>query len=372
VRKISTVAIVLNSDWNIINFRSDLIRALLIAKYRVVAISPRGQNVDKILELGSDFIPLYHLSRKGTNPLKDLQLLVELSRIYKRENIDIALHYTIKPVIYGSFAARIAGIHCINTITGLGYAFLSNGIVNKTVQQLYRWSLRNANHTFLQNQDDYEFFLRQKLSPANRTSIIPGSGINLDYFSPFKVKAKPVSFLFIGRLLYDKGLQEFVEAARLVKKKFPIASFHLLGALDEDNPSAISREILKLWVEEGVIEYHGVTSDTRPYIAQSTALVLPSYREGLPRVMLEGMAMAKPLIASDVPGCRDTVVNGQNGYLVKVKSPESLAEAIIKIINHSKEELIEMGKAGRTLAKKKFSKEIVISKYIAILTDFER
>lgn len=359
-----TISITLNTAWNIRNFRSGLIRALLHEGYQVLAIAPPDEEVKAIEALGARFIPLRRLSRKGTNPVQDLRLAQELYHIYRREGVDVALHYTIKPVIYGSFAARLAGVRCVNTITGLGYAFLSDGLVNKAVQRLYRLALRRADLTLLQNQDDYNLFVESGLSKAERTAVVHGSGIDTAHFSPVDMPSDPKHFLFIGRLLYDKGIVEFAEAASIVKQQHPDASFHVLGALDKGNPAAINPGVLQSWIDDDIIHYHGTVADTRPYIARCTAVVLPSYREGLPRVMLEGMSMAKPLITTDVPGCRETVDHLNNGYLVKVKDALDLAAAMLRLLTLTPGEQASMGQSGRQLALRRFSEETIISTYL--------
>lgn len=359
-----TISIVINTAWNIRNFRSGLIRALLHEGYQVLAIAPPDEEVKAIEALGARFIPLRRLSRKGTNPVQDLRLAQELYHIYRREGVDVALHYTIKPVIYGSFAARLTGVRCVNTITGLGYAFLSDGLINKAVQRLYRLALRRADLTFLQNQDDYNLFVESGLSKAERTAVVHGSGINTAHFSPVDMPSDPKHFLFIGRLLYDKGIVEFSEAASIVKRQHPDASFHVLGALDKGNPAAIDPGVLQSWIDDDIIHYHGTVADTRPYIARCTAVVLPSYREGLPRVMLEGMSMAKPLIATDVPGCRETIMHGENGFLVPVKNSQVLADAMERICKMDKTPLSEMGKKGRELALNQFDEGQIVRQYL--------
>lgn len=363
-----TIALTLNSAWNLYNFRLGLIRALLEAGYRVVAIAPSGKGEEEVRATGCTFIPLPHLTRKGTSPIQDLRLIRELRGIYRREGVDLVLHYTIKPVIYGSMATLGLRTKCINTITGLGFAFMQPGLVNKIVRTLYRTALRRADLTWFQNQDDLDFFLRDDLVPAKSAGLIHGSGIDTDHFSPLETsEGNSGIFLFIGRLLYDKGIREFFGAAKALGDRYKGVEFHVLGAIDYDNPSAIRANELDEVVASGNIVYHGEVKDTRPYIAKATAVVLPSYREGLPRVMLEGMAMAKPLIATDVPGCRETIVDGQNGYLVAVKHSESLAKGMEKILSLTKEERQKMGRLGRKLAEEKFAQEKIVAKYLSAI-----
>lgn len=361
------IAIITNTTWNIFNFRSHLVEGMIAQGYRVIAIAPPDEHVRAVEGLGAKFIPLKNLSRKGLNPLRELLLIRELARIYREEKVAFALHFTIKPVIYGTLAGRLTGTRSINTVTGLGYAFLSKGIVNRVVKKLYTFSLRYADQVFLQNQDDLQLFLAEKLSPRDRTSKIPGSGINTNHFFPRQKTSEGIHFLFIGRLLYDKGILEFVEAAKLVRQKQPMVHFHILGALDQENPAAIQAKELEEWKQEAWITYHGTTTDTRPFIANATAVVLPSYREGLPRVMLEAMAMAKPIITTDVPGCREVVPEGENGFLVKVEDADALAEAMFQVMNSSTQELERMGKTGRDLAVERFSEAVIVKRYLDLI-----
>lgn len=367
------MAIVVNTSWNIYNFRGGLVRGIIQRGGRVVAIAPPDDYSANLQELGATYVPLRKLSRKGTNPITDLRLVFELRRIYRKFGVNIALHYTIKPVIYGSMAARLCGVSNVSTLTGLGYAFITPGLVNRVVKGLYRRALRSAHFTFFQNADDRALFVSKRLVRENKSGVIAGSGIDTDRFQPYETTEEEgkLNFLFIGRLLYDKGVVEYYEAARALRRRHPEAIFNIVGGLDDGNPSGVPATVVREWQATGDIVYHGQVADTRPYIAEATAVVLPSYREGLPRVMLEGMAMSKPLVASDVPGCRDTVDDGVNGYLVDVQSADSLAEGMQKIIDHSPAERAEMGRRGRKIATERFAEPVIVNQYLKLLTDIK-
>ena len=364
--RVTTIAITVNTAWNIVNFRSGLVRGLLGCGYRVLAIAPPDDQAQTLRDMGAKFIPLQRLARKGKNPVEEFLLIRELRSIYTRESVAVALQYTIKPVIYGTIAAQGTSTQVINTITGLGYAFLSKGIVHRVVKRLYRYSLAHSNRLYFQNHDDRELFLRRSMVQPGAADIMPGSGINIDYFRPVPQTAptKPEQFLFVGRLLTDKGVRELFEAATLVKQEYPEVQFHVVGQIDNLNPAAIRQAELQQYIDAGTVVYHGPISDIRSFIAQATAVVLPSYREGLPRVMLEGMAMAKPLITTDVPGCRDTVFPGENGFLVPVKDSVALADAIKRMIQTPEAERRNMGARGRKLAEERFSESMIVSRYL--------
>lgn len=359
------IAVVVNAAWNIYNYRLGLIEALIAKGHQVWAVAPNDDFVPKIEAVGCRFIPLQRLSRKGTNPLQDLRLTYELYKIYKDNKIDVALQYTIKPNIYGSFACKFAKIKSICTITGLGYSFLSDGLVNKVVKRLYKKAFKRASLVAFQNNDDLQLFEQLKLVEPHKSTLIKGSGIKTNFFKPLPKTQETAGlvFLFVGRLLYDKGIVEYLEAAKTIKANNPKTEFWIVGALDNENPSAISPDMVNTYHQEGIINYIGQSSDVRSIMQNSDVVVLPSYREGLPRVMLEGLSMAKPLITTDTAGCRETVQDGENGYLVPVKDKDALAQALQKMLNLSVEDRKLMGDKGRALALKEFDEQAIIQRY---------
>jgi glycosyltransferase involved in cell wall biosynthesis len=360
-----TIAVVANTGWNIVNFRLGLINALIAKGYKVIAIAPADEYSSKIISTGCHYIPLKRLERKGTNPFKDFRLLLELYNIYRKESVDIALQFTIKPNIYGSLAASFAKVKTICTVTGLGYSFLNNNLVSKLARRLYKFAFKKANLVAFQNNDDRNLFTSEKLVKNQKTVIIRGSGINCEKFKPLPKSDLSTSFvfLFVGRLLYDKGVIEYLKAAEIVKDQFPEITFQILGSLDNDNPSCISLEILEDYQRKGIVTYLGTSDDVKDKIRNSDTVVLPSYREGLPRVMLEAISMAKPVITTDTAGCRDTVVDNVTGFLVPVKNIDKLADAMIKMINLPDSERVRMGKNGRELALEQFDEKAVIENY---------
>jgi glycosyltransferase involved in cell wall biosynthesis len=362
------IVISINASWNIVNFRRGLIRALQQAGYQVVALAPRDEYSARFAELGVEYRAI-EIDQQGASPARDLALL---ARYYKalREIRPVAyLGYTAKPNIYGSLAAHALGIPVINNVAGLGTAFIKKGLLTRIVSGLYRLAFRRSATVFFQNRDDLDMFVAAGTVRPDQAKLLPGSGINLTEFTPAPARpaGAPFTFLLIARLLWDKGVREYVEAARLVRAEAPDSRFHLLGFLDVPNRTAVTRSEVDAWVTEGLIDYLGSSDDVRPFIAAADCVVLPSYREGLPRVLLEGSAMGRPLIASDVPGCRHVVEDGRNGFLCKVRDPASLAEAMLRMMQLPLEERLAMGDAARRKVETEFDERIAVSRYLDAL-----
>ena len=366
-----TIVLSANSDWNIVNFRGGLIRALRTAGYEPVVIAPHDPSADRRMrELDVERIPI-RIDRSGLNPWADLQLVGEYKRLLRRIRPAAYLGYTIKPNVYGCFAAASLGIPAIPNISGLGTAFIRSGPLQQIVKALYRVGFRRAPRVFFQNDEDRELFVDRKIVRADQARVLPGSGIDVDRFRPVPLPEGPPIFLLIGRLLRDKGVVEFVEAARQLRTEMPDGRFQLLGPIDDGNRTSVSKAELQSWIAQGVIEYLGTTDDVRPFIAAASAVVLPSYREGMPRSLLEAAAMGRPLIATDVPGCREIVEEGRNGLLCVVKDARSLAAAMRRFAGMSLEDRIAMGKAARRKVQEEFSEERVIRAYLDALAAIE-
>lgn len=367
-----TIVLSANSDWNIANFRAGLIRGIRGAGYQPVVIAPQDPFADsRMRKLDVERIPI-EIERSGLNPLADLRLLAEYRRLLKRLRPAAYLGYTIKPNIYGSYAAVSLGIAAIPNVSGLGTAFIRNGPLQYLVTSLYRIGFSRAPVVFFQNGEDRELFTRRRIIRSDQGRVLPGSGIDLGRFTAAPASSGPAVFLFVGRLLRDKGVVEFVEAARSLRKILSGARFQLLGHFDEGNRTAISRSEVESWVADGDVEYLGAVDDVRPAIASSTAVVLPSYREGLPRSLLEAGAMARPLIATDVPGCRDVVEHGVNGYLCAARDPQSLAGAMRWMAELPQAERLVMGETARRKVQDEFGEERVIRTYLEVLEGLTR
>jgi len=362
------VLIVSNTSLTVRNFRVGLMQALKSKEYDVMFCAQDNGYASEVKEKGFAFIPLT-IDRKSTNIFVDLKQIISLYKIYRKERPDIVLHYTIKPNIYGSMAAALAGVPCINNITGLGYVFIKKDAVYFLVKFLYKISCNLAKRTFFQNKDDQNLFLGKGLITKKKAVLVNGSGIDTSFFSPdfcrsVKKEEGLFVFLFTGRFLWDKGVGEFVDAARLTKQKYTKTQFWLAGIIDEGNPAGISHETIKKWEKDGVIACHGEVKDIRPFICMSDCVVLPSYREGIPRSLLEALAMEKPIITTNATGCREVVESGINGFSVPIRDYRALSESFCKIIELSPEERLKMGKAGREKVKKEFEEKIIIDAYL--------
>ena len=309
------------------------------------------------------------IERSGLNPYADLQLLRRYRTLLKRIRPAAYLSFTIKPNIYGSLAAASLDIPAIPNVSGLGTAFIRPGLLQQIVTHLYRFAFRRAPYVFFQNQEDCQLFLQGRMVKLEQARVLPGSGVDLDRFRPAALADGPPVFLFIGRLLRDKGVIEFVEAARRLRASFPEFRFQLLGPIDEENRTSILGSELRQWEKEGIIEYLGASDDVRPFIAAATAVVLPSYREGLPRSLLEAGAMARPLIATNVPGCRDVVDDGFNGYLCNAGDFRSLASTMERVAVLPQVQRRQMGAAARRKVHDRFSEEYVIRAYLDALAN---
>ncbi len=344
------IAIVANTTWNIYNFRLNVIRKFLDEGYEVIVFSP----IDKYIEYQTNFpevthVAINHLNRDGTNPIQDIRLTMELLHYYKQYRPDITIHYTIKPNIYGAIASKIRGIPSVGIITGLGYSFLHQGFIRQLTKRLYKLACGYHQQVIFENLEDRELFIQKGLVSADKSISIKGCGVDTAHFRPMpngEFQEKTI-FSFVGRLLYDKGIKEFVEAASSVKVIHPNAEFWIIGDIDDKNPAAVKKDDLIKWVNSDSVIYKGYAADVREYIRHSDCIVLPSYREAIARSLTEAMAMEKPIITTDTAGCREAVEEGLNGYLVPVKDSAALHQAMVKFIRNGTAEQLVMGQYGR-------------------------
>ena len=352
-----------NTTWYVVNFRSRLIESLIDQGWRVVVLSPPDRHVERLAALGAEHVPLT-LDNAGTNPLRELGTLWRIRAALSQIGPSVVLTFTPKINIYLSLVARTLGVPVIANISGLGRAFVSGGWIEKVSRTLYGVALRWPSTVFFQNEEDRAIFIEAGLVDAARTHRLPGSGVDVDRFSPRpKPQAGPFQFLLVARLLWDKGVGEFVEAARIVKAGHPEVEFALAGFLDVDNPSAVPRSAVEEWEREGVIKFLGSFDDMVPVYAQADCVVLPSYREGMPRTLLEAASMAKPTITSDAPGCREAVVNGVTGLIVKTRDGHSLAMAMLELLQMPAKQHDALCQAARERILDEFDEAIVIGAY---------
>ncbi len=362
------VLIALNTAWNLVNFRSGLIRALVSHGYDVIAVAPADEYAHQLAALGCRFVSL-PMDNKGTHPGRDLMLLMRFVGLMRKERPDVFLGYTVKPNVYGSLAAHISGVPVINNVAGLGTVFIKGGWLNLLVRALYRVALARSRKVFFQNEEDRQLFITGGLIDGALTDRLPGSGVDLKKFKPASLPGRSqIRFLLIARMLWDKGVGEYVEAARLLKRRRLNSEVCLLGFLDVQNRAAISKSQMDEWVAEGVVCYLGVSDNVREEIAQADCIVLPSfYREGTSRTLLEAAAMARPIITTDSVGCRDVVDDGVNGYLCRPRDASDLADKMERMMSMSQTEREAMGLRGREKIEREFDEKIVIDKYLSAI-----
>lgn len=359
-----------NTTWSIWNFRLPLVKHLLEAGCRVTLLAPIGEHSEKLESIGCHLVNL-KLDRNGLSPIGNFELFLSMRRVFKKERPDVVLGYTIKNNIFGALAAGNLRIPFIPNITGLGTSFISGGFLQVFVEFLYKFSFKRVQVAFFQNCDDRDHFVERNLVQPLQARVVPGSGIDVDQFKPqpYPKNSEKLIFLYIGRLLRDKGIYEFVGAAKEIKKKNSNTIFKILGPIDAANTSSVQKEVLENWIAEGVIEYKGVTSDVRPFISAANCIVLPSYREGAPRTLIEAASMARPLISTDVAGCRSVVNHGENGFLCDARSTTSLVAAIEEFLDLSEEERSEMGKSGRAKIKSEFDASLISVAYFSAIDE---
>lgn len=357
-----------NSCWNLVNFRAPLLTGLQNAGYRLAAFAPLDGHADELRRAGIDVYPV-PIARSGMNPITDARLLFRYWRMLRTLKPAAYCGFTIKPNVYGAIAARLAGIPAINNVTGLATPYLSEGLVWAVAERLYRFAFGRSRTVFYHNQEDLELMLERNVVRPDQGRVIPGSGVNLEQFcpDPGDDRSQPLRFLFFGRLIRHKGIREFIEAARMLRRDMPDAQFQLLGNPDPGNPTSVGTEELQSWIADGIVEHLGEHRDVRPYIRQATVVVLPTYREGLSRALLEGAAMGKPLIGTDVAGSRDLIEDGVTGALCRPRDASSLASAMRELGRRSDADLRAMGMAGRRKAEREFGEDVVVQAYIEAL-----
>lgn len=376
--RIRSLAVVTSLAQSLDNFRGPLIREIVRRGVEVYAVAPdfRPETRRRVAALGAEPVDC-SMDRTGRNPLRDALDVVRLAGVLRQLAPDATLAYFAKPVIYGSIAARLVGIPTrFALIAGAGYVFTEAGDEGQAApgatalriltERLYRLSLSGVDRVFVQNPDDEELFVRHGLADAEKVLRLPGTGVDLETFRPVRQVRRPVTFLLAARLLIAKGIREYVRAARRVQEEYPDATFRLVGDTDP-NPDSLPKQEIREWVEEGVIDWPGWVDDVRPWMAETSVYVLPSYyREGIPRSVQEAMAMARPVITTDAPGCRETVVPGENGFLVPPRDVDALVEAMTHFIE-DRDLIVRMGRRSRELAERRFNVHDVNDRMLAAM-----
>lgn len=354
------IVILSNNCAGLVSFRREVFEVLLDKGNSILVVAPDGNKTNVLKEMGCKFHPI-SFNRKGTNPLADIKLMLEYRRIIKIEKPDFVLTYTIKPNLYGGMACRLTKTPQIANITGLGIATEKAGLLCSITKILYKIGLKKAQKVFFQNEKNLDFCIKNKMV-TGPTGLIPGSGVNLERFhlQPYPEKSS-CRFVFIGRIQRRKGIEQYLEAAKVIKSRYPYTEFHILGACEETHYQATLDELKS----KGIIFYHGLVKDTRPFLANIHCTVHPSfYPEGMSNVLLESCATGRPVITTDNVGCADVVDEGKNGFITRMQDTKDLIEKIEKFIQLPYEKKKEMGLYARKKMENEFSREIVIQAYL--------
>lgn len=364
-----------NSSFGIARFRMSLIKALLKNGCEVIVASPPDQYSREIVDAGVKFFP-WHVAPGGKNLVTELRAVYSLRRILESQQPDLCINYTIKSVLYGSMAAVGTNIPLLSVITGLGYAFLNDSATAIMARILYKFLLKRSRRVMFLNQQDLHEFTRRRLVDPVLSGILPGEGVDTDFYRPDEIgiddpKSTQRNFIFlmVSRLLADKGVLEFVEACRMLKRDGYAIEGLLLGDTDSKNPSAVPKAQLDIWIKDGCIRHLGKTTDVRGRLKEADCIVLPSYREGIPRALLEASSMALPVIATEVPGCSDVVINGLTGLLCRPRDAVDLARTMEIMLKFPQVQRVDMGCSGRSYVVEKFSDGIVLERYFDVLAE---
>ncbi len=359
-----------NTSWSMYKFRLAVMKDLQRRGFDVVVVAPFDEFTQKLRDENIEVHDVATMKRSGINPMQDFQLYQDYLNIYKALRPNIIFHYTIKPNIYGTFAAKKLKIPSVSIVTGLGYTFIHKTIISAIVVKMYAVTLRKACQVWFLNNDDRHIFESKKIVSKNKMLVINGEGIDTETYNFEPIDVTTRSFIIVARLLYDKGINEYYKAAKKLKAIYPEVQFKILGYLNVDNPMAINKTQIDEWVNSGVIDYLGSTPDVRPYLINSTCVVLPSYREGISVTLMEGASMGRPLIASNISGCKELIDDGESGFLCKVKDANDLADKMELVIKMDNERLREMSKKGRAKILKQFDVNYLYPIYVNAINKF--
>ncbi len=353
------ILILANSDVGLYKFRKELIEALLSLKHEVYISLPRGEFIDRLVEMGCHFIET-KISRHGVNPITDFLLYMKYKSMLKEIKPDIVFTYTIKPNVYGGMACQSCKIPYLANVTGLGTAIQNGGILSKISLMMYKKGLKGAKRVFFQNSENHRFMTENGIV-TSPTNILPGSGVNIEEYAyaDYPSEENGIHFLFVGRIMKDKGIDELLATAKEIKSIYSNVVFDVVGGYDGPYEN-----IIKKAHDEGIVQYHGSQSDVRPFYRACHCVVLPSYHEGMANVLLEGASTGRPLITTNIPGCREVVEDGINGFLCNSKNCDSLYDAFIKVLQTNYDRKVNMGLQSRRLVEAKFDRKQIIRQYI--------
>lgn len=354
-----------NHSLVIFNFRKEIIKELLEKGFEVIISLPYDEKVDEMVSWGCKYERI-EVDRRGVNPITDAKLLLNYLKLIKKIKPDVVLAYTAKPNVYGGIACRILKVPCVNNVTGLGSGFKKGRLIKFILETLYKCGLKKSKCVFFQNSSDMDLLIERKVV-TGQFKLLPGSGVNLSEYSFEELEDSEPRFLFVGRIMRDKGIDQYLEASKAIKGKYPEVQFDLVGFVEETQPHY--NDMITKLVDESIIQFHGFQKDVKPFMKKSHCLVQPSYGEGLSNVMLEAGAMGRILIASNIPGCREIIDVGENGFTFSVKNTESLIEQIENVILLDSDKRTSFGVASRKKIEKEFSRSIVIKKYMELINE---
>lgn len=366
------IAFVSNRSWDLLNFRGGIYNRLLNDGCEIILIAPPGQNSPDLSGENIRYFP-FSLNIYSMHPVKEIRTFLQLFRIYRKSRPDLVFHYAIKPNLYGTIAAALLRIPSVAVVTGLGL-FADNRLwlFRKLSHLVYQLVVILSGEIWFLNTADRDYFVRKVRVPGRKIDIIPGEGIDTGRFSPSGGKGmeKETRFLFAGRLVWAKGLRELAAAVQKVQPIYPEARFQLLGCMEPSNPGRILPEQLEQWQKQGIFEYLGETHDVVPFLKKCDGVVLPSYREGMSRLLLEASAMGLPVIATDVTGCREIVEHGVTGWLCQPENSDDLADKLLQFLSMSREERHQMGLSGRKKTLEQFDEKIVFRHYLRVIRKY--
>ena len=364
--KKKTIALVSNTSWSVYNFRLGLIRHLKKCGFNVVVIAPKDAFTSKLIAEGISYSQI-EMSNYGINPIQELKTSLSLFKIYRDIRPDLIFHFTIKPNIYGSIAAACCKIPSILVTTGMGSLFaFKNFFIRWATLILYRVAATLSREVWFLNENDRQLFLNKRVVKKKKTKLLPSEGINTEWFKSRREKnySGSLKFLFAGRLLYDKGVQQFIDAAKIIKERYPNVKFQLLGFIDQSNPNSVPYKKIEEWQKKNLIKYLGETTDVRSFIEKASCLVFPSfYREGVSRILMEAAALETPIITTDNVGCREVVDHNKNGFIIEPKNVDQLVEALEEFISMDAQDRMVMGKLGRKKIMNEFDETLIFDKY---------